>query len=143
MSVSVILARKGREVVTIAPSATMDDAARLLADRHIGAIVVVDDAGGIAGMLSERDIVRALSLRGAAMLGEPVSAYMTKKVETATPADTIDNLMARMTAGKFRHIPVCEGRTLAGIVSIGDVVKLRLADIEAEASAMRDYIAMA
>jgi CBS domain-containing protein len=143
MSVAVILAEKGANVVTITPSTTIADAASVLAAKHIGCVVVVDESGGIAGILSERDIVRALAARGASILEEQTSALMTRKVETGTPAETIHDVMERMTRGKFRHVPICEGRSLVGIISIGDVVKHRLADVEREASAMRDYIATA
>lgn len=143
MSVSVILASKGRDVVTITPSTTMAETARVLAQHRIGCVVVTSGEGDIVGMLSERDIVRALAKDGADILGREAGAYMTRTVETGTPVETITHVMERMTRGKFRHIPICEGHALVGIVSIGDVVKHRLADIEAEASAMRDYIATA
>lgn len=142
MTVSVILARKGRDVVTVAPDETLATVAQVLNDRGIGAVIVtVGD--GIAGIFSERDVVRALARNGASVLSEPVSVYMTRKVETATPAATVNEVMERMTRGKFRHVPIVEHGKLAGILSIGDVVKHRLAEIEADASAMRDYIATA
>ena len=140
MTVSTILAEKGREVVTIEPGASLADAARLLAERRIGSALIVGADRRIAGIISERDIVRALAKRGAAVLDEPVSATMTREVETCNESETIASIMERMTAGKFRHVPVVEQGRLAGIVSIGDVVKHRLHVMERESAAMRDYI---
>jgi CBS domain-containing protein len=143
MTVSVILARKGRNVVTVGPDETLEEVARVLTDRGIGAVVVTVGEGAIAGILSERDIVKAVAKAGGGALGDAASAHMTRKVETATPASTVNEVMERMTDGKFRHVPIIEHGKLAGILSIGDVVKHRLAEIEADASAMRDYIATA
>jgi CBS domain-containing protein len=143
MTVSVILARKGRNVVTVGPDETLEEVARVLTDRGIGAVVVTVGEGAIAGILSERDIVKAVAKAGGGALGDIASAHMTRKVETATPASTVNEVMERMTRGKFRHVPIIEHGKLAGILSIGDVVKHRLAEIEADASAMRDYIATA
>jgi CBS domain-containing protein len=140
MTVASILRIKGRDIVTLPPHRTISEAARTLSDRRIGAIVIAGSDGSIAGILSERDVVRALAADGAQALDHPVSRHMTVKVETARESDTVHEIMERMTAGKFRHIPVVEGGALAGIVSIGDVVKHRLAEMEAEARAMRDYI---
>ena len=140
MTVSIILAEKGREVVTIEPGASLADAAQLLAEKRIGAALIIGADRRIVGILSERDIVRALAKRGAAVLDEPVSATMTREVETCNESETISSIMARMTAGKFRHVPVVEQGRLAGIVSIGDVVKHRLREMERESAAMRDYI---
>ncbi len=138
-----ILAAKGFEVFTAAPHRTMGEVVTMLAERRIGTIIVCGADGSIAGIISERDVVRALAKNGAAMLNDPVSAYMTRDVVTGSLDDTVDEMMDRMTAGKFRHVPILDGRRLVGLVSIGDVVKHRLADAEAEASAMRDYIATA
>jgi CBS domain-containing protein len=138
-----ILARKGRDVVTVGPDETLEEVARVLTDRGIGAVVVTTGDGAIAGILSERDIVKAVAKASGGALGDAVSAHMTRKVETATPASTVNEVMERMTHGKFRHVPIIEHGRLAGILSIGDVVKHRLAEIEADASAMRDYIATA
>jgi CBS domain-containing protein len=143
MTVEKILRIKGRDVVTITPDCTLAEAARLLSERKIGAVVVSDNFRPVSGILSERDIVRALARRGAAALDEPVSRSMTEKVVTCTVHSAINDLMEMMTDGKFRHIPVVEGSGLAGIVSIGDIVKHRLAEVEAETRAMRDYIATA
>jgi CBS domain-containing protein len=140
MTVSTILAQKGREVVTIEPGASLADAAQLLAEKRIGAALIVGADRRIVGIISERDIVRALAERGAAVLDEPVSGAMTREVETCNESETIASIMERMTAGKFRHVPVVEQGRLAGIVSIGDVVKHRLHEMERESAAMRDYI---
>lgn len=143
MSVEQILAGKGRDVVTIGPDRTLADAANCLAQRRIGAVVVVNGSGGVLGIISERDVVRAVAEAGAEALQAPVSSRMTAKVVTCLPTSSIDEIMGLMTQGKFRHVPVIDGGRLAGIISIGDVVKQRLADIESEHRAMRDYIATA
>jgi CBS domain-containing protein len=143
MTVRAILSRKGRDVSTIAPTATLTEAVQLLAERRIGAVVVTGPDSRVAGILSERDIVRALSARGPSALDDNVAALMTRKVMTCTEADTVAALMERMTAGKFRHLPVVEQGQLTGIISIGDVVKLRVEEIEGETNALREYIATA
>jgi CBS domain-containing protein len=140
MNVRSILEAKGRSVATISPDATLADASHMLAQKKIGAIVVTGTGMSVAGILSERDIVRAMSERGAAALDRSVGDTMTRTVVTCTEADTIGNLMERMTAGKFRHLPVVENGRLVGIMSIGDVVKWRLAEMESETSALKDYI---
>ena len=140
MTVSTILAEKGREVVTIEPGATLAEAARLLADKRIGAALILGADRRISGIISERDIVRALAARGAAALDEPVSRSMTRTVETCNESESICNLMERMTSGKFRHLPVVDQGRLVGIVSIGDAVKYRLQEMERESAAMHDYI---
>jgi len=143
MTVKAILARKGNEVVTIEPTATLAAATKLLAERRIGAILVLGIEGRVAGILSERDIVRVLSERGAAMLNERVDQVMTRRVFTCSENDTVQQVMEQMTAGKFRHVPVIEEGQLAGIISIGDVVKYRVHEIESESNALREYIATA
>lgn len=143
MTVKAILSRKGRDVVTIAPSATLLEAAKLLAERRIGAVVVTGADHRVAGILSERDIVRALGERGASALDENVAAVMTRKVTTCNEADTVVAIMERMTAGKFRHVPVVDQGRLVGVISIGDVVNHRLHEIEGETNALREYIATA
>jgi CBS domain-containing protein len=143
MTVRAILSRKGRDVVTIAPTANLSDAVKLLAERRIGAVIVTGPDNRVAGILSERDIVRALGARGPAALDENVAAVMTRKVTTCAEADTIAGLMERMTAGKFRHLPVVDQGRLTGVISIGDVVKSRLEEIEGETNALREYIATA
>jgi CBS domain-containing protein len=140
MNVSIILAGKGREIVTIEPNASLTDAVHLLADKRIGAALILGADRRIAGIISERDIVRALAERGAAALEEPVSRTMTRKVETCTESEGVANIMERMTAGKFRHMPVVDQGRLVGIVSIGDIVKHRVQEMERDSVAMRDYI---
>ena len=143
MTVKAILSRKGGDVVTIAPTANLSAAVKLLAERRIGALIVTGPDNRVAGVLSERDIVRTLGERGPAALEENVGAVMTRKVTTCTEADTIAVIMERMTSGKFRHLPVVEQGKLAGVISIGDVVKYRLEEIERESDALREYIATA
>jgi len=140
MTVSMILAGKGREVVSVEPNATLAVAVALLAEKRIGAVLVLGVDRRIAGILSERDIVRALAEGGAGALNAPVSQIMTRKVSTCTESETIASLMERMTEGKFRHMPVVDQGQLVGIISIGDVVKYRLHEMERDSEAMRDYI---
>ena len=140
MIVKNILAGKGGNVITINPTADVIAAVKLLAERGIGAVVVLGADHRIVGILSERDIVQALAEHGVAVLSEPVSQVMTREVKTCSEDDTIGDLMGRMTAGKFRHLPVVQKEKLIGIVSIGDVVKSRVQEINQEANAMRDYI---
>jgi CBS domain-containing protein len=140
MTVSIILAAKGRDVVSVEPNATLSSAVALLAEKRIGALVVLGVDRRIVGILSERDIVRALAEHGTDTLGAPVSQVMTRKVSTCTESETIPSIMERMTAGKFRHVPVVDQGRLAGIISIGDVVKHRLQQMERDSEAMRDYI---
>lgn len=140
MTVKAILADKGRDIVTIDPASTLADAVKLLAANRIGAIVVTGAEGRVAGILSERDIVRTLAAQGAGSLDAPVSESMTRKVVTCAETETISEIMERMTAGKFRHVPVLDQGRLIGIVSIGDVVKSRLEEMARESDALRDYI---
>lgn len=141
LNVAAILQDKGDTVYTIAPEARLQDAASLMDQRKIGALVVVDGRRRVLGVLSERDITREVARGGAAALEAPASAAMTADVVTAAPADTLDELMSRMTDRRIRHLPVISGGELAGLVSIGDVVKWRIRDAEFQAQAMRDYIA--
>ena len=141
MTVRAILSRKGRDVSTIAPTASLSEAVKLLAERRIGAVVVTGPDTRVAGILSERDIVRALSERGPDALQDNVAAVMTRKVSTCQESETVAVLMEKMTAGKFRHLPVVEQGRLVGIVSIGDVVKRKIEETEQEAIALREYIA--
>jgi CBS domain-containing protein len=143
MTVEHILQVKGRDVVTIDKETTLADAARMLAERRIGALIVSAAERPVLGIVSERDIVRAVAERGAAALADRVAELMTQKVVTCTSKAALNDIMELMTEGKFRHIPVLEDGRLGGIVSIGDIVKHRLAEIEAETRAMRDYIATA
>ena len=140
MNVAAILKAKGRSVVTARPDTTLAEIASRLAAKRIGALVVVGANGHIDGIISERDIIRVVAERGPASLGEPVSRSMTRTVQTCDVSDTLDELMATMTAGRFRHLPVVEDGALVGIVSIGDVVKHHIAAVEMEASALRGYI---
>lgn len=140
MIVRDILAAKGREVATISPTASVADAARILTERRIGALVVTGAGNRVVGIVSERDIVRILAARGAAALGLSLTEVMTRKVVSCVESDMISAIMETMTAGKFRHVPVLDGDRLAGIISIGDAVKLRLQEMETEQSALRDYI---
>jgi CBS domain-containing protein len=140
MNVKTILAAKGGDTVSIEPTADLAAAAQLLSARRIGALVILGAGGRLAGILSERDIVRAISEHGAAALKLPVSQMMTRNVATCGEDDTIANIMERMTAGKFRHLPVLAKGQLIGLVSIGDVVKQRVGEIEQESEQLRDYI---
>ena len=141
MNVAAILKLKGREVLTTIPDTSITDIAKLLAAHRIGCIVIVDVDGKIAGIVSERDIVREIARAGSKVLEEPVESCMTKTVVTCREADTIDRLMSEMTSHRFRHMPVVEKGRLVGLVSIGDVVRMRIAEAEMEAAAMRQYIA--
>ena len=140
MNVAAILRQKGRAVTTASPSTTLLEVANKLAAKRIGAIVIVGARGEVAGIVSERDIIRALSTSGADCLTRPVAETMTRQVVTCQETDTLDELMAMMTARRFRHLPVVTDGALVGIVSIGDVVKHHVAEVEMEATAMRDYI---
>ena len=140
MTISIILASKGREVVTIAPGASLASAVGLLVEKRIGAVLILGADRRVVGILSERDVVRALAERGAGALEEPVSQTMTRKVSTCNENESVFNIMERMTDGKSRHVPVVDQGQLVGIVSIGDVVKHRLNEMERESTAMHDYI---
>lgn len=143
MTVRRILAAKGRDVVTITPVTTVAEAVRLLHERRLGALIIEEASGVVAGIVSERDIVRSLAVHGAAALELPVSRVMTREVVTTVESATIQSVMSEMTDGRFRHLPVVDHGRLAGIVSIGDVVKHRLAEMEDEQQALREYIATA
>ena len=140
MTVKAILSRKGSDVLTIEPTATLAAAVEVLAERRIGAVVITGPDRQVIGILSERDIVRAFAASGPAALDQQVGQVMTRKVMTCTEAETVASLMERMTEGKFRHLPVVERGRLVGIVSIGDIVKHRLGEMEKESSALREYI---
>lgn len=140
MTVSTILAAKGGGVITIEPTATLAAAASLLSEKRIGALIILGPGGRVAGILSERDIVHSLAQRGRQALDEPLSQAMTREVVTCASDDAISSLMERMTTGKFRHMPVVDGGQLVGVVSIGDIVKRRVDEMERESEAMRDYI---
>lgn len=143
MTVARILAEKGRSVVTVRPERTLDEAIHLLAEKSIGALVVDDAEGTVLGIISERDIMRALASEGAAALDAPIQGHMTTNIVTCDRSASIEEVMHMMTEGRFRHVPVIEEGRLAGLISIGDAVKRRIAAVEAEHQAMRDYITMA
>ena len=144
MLVRHILREKGREIVALTSDATLQEAARLLAQRRIGALIVQDQKGALAGIFSERDLVRAVAERGPAALSDTLARFMTEAVATCTEADSVDALMEMMTHGRFRHLPVTDGDGgLCGVVSIGDVVKTRISETIGEAQSLRDYIAAA
>jgi CBS domain-containing protein len=140
MTVKAILDAKGGSVLTIEPTASLEQAAKILAERRIGALVVTGPEQRVVGIVSERDVVSMLAARGCHALDVPLTAVMTRKVTTCSPSDTISTIMEQMTAGKFRHVPVVEQGRLTGIISIGDVVKHRLQEMEHEQNALRDYI---
>lgn len=141
MLVAQILKQKGDSVFTAAPQDTVAAAAALLHSRRVGAMVVLDDHGAIIGILSERDIVRIVAQHGAAGLSQPISDCMTADVILAKPTETTDTLLSRMTDRRIRHLPVAKEGRLVGIVSIGDLVKHKISEIEAEANGLKAYIA--
>lgn len=140
MNVASILRQKGRAVTTASPDMTLLQVADRLAAKRIGAIVVVGAGGEVAGIISERDVIRMLGSDGPSCLGRPVAESMTRQVVTCKESDTLEELMAMMTARRFRHLPVVTDGALVGIISIGDVVKHHIAEVEMEATAMREYI---
>jgi CBS domain-containing protein len=141
MNVARMLKDKGRGVTTVTPDALLRQAVETLAAERVGALVVCDKDMHVAGIISERDVVRMLAANGPAVLEAPVSACMTREVRTCSEHDSVEFLMEEMTSHRFRHMPVVEGGRLVGIVSIGDVVKQRIAAAELEAASMREYIA--
>ncbi|KUO68805.1 MAG: inosine-5-monophosphate dehydrogenase [Alphaproteobacteria bacterium BRH_c36] len=141
MNVATLLKAKGRAVATAHASTTLLDISVALSEKRIGAIVIVDDHGGVIGIVSERDLVRAIASSGQQVLGRPASEFMTRDVTICSLDRTIEELMEMMTKGRFRHLPVVESGNLVGIISIGDVVKHHIAEVEMEVSAMRDYLA--
>lgn len=142
MFVQSILASKATDgVVTVAPSATVSEAAKILAEKRIGTVIVSEDGGQTAsGILSERDIVRELAAGGSGCLTKPVEAYMTRDLVTATRQDSVQDILSRMTEGRFRHMPVVEDGKLVGIVTLGDVVKAQLAELAMEKDALQGMI---
>lgn len=141
MNIAQILKAKGRAVATVRPDASLFEIVNKLAQKRIGAIVVVGDNGEVVGIISERDIIRRLAAQGEAALNEPVSQSMTSSVVSCQETSTIDEIMEVMTQGRFRHVPVIEDGALVGIVSIGDIVKNHIAEVEMEVTAMRGYFA--
>ena len=140
MLVSQILKQKGDLVFTTSPTETIAAVAALLHARGVGALVVLE-AGGVAGIVSERDIVRAVAENGQAALEAPVASCMTRGVLFAEPEETVDSLLSRMTDRRVRHLPVCHRDRLVGLVSIGDLVKWKISEVEAEAEGLKSYIA--
>lgn len=141
MNVASILKLKGRAVSTVRPDATLLDVAQKLGPKKIGAIVVVGINGVVAGIISERDIIRVISEKGAEALTMAVSEVMTRHVVSCSETSELEELMETMTKGRFRHLPVVDDGALVGIISIGDVVKYHVAEVEMEVSAMRSYLA--
>lgn len=141
MTVAAILHDKGRHIVAVDPAARIAEVVATLAARRIGAAPVLDRAGQLLGIVSERDIVIALAQHGAAALDRTAAQLMTRNVSTATPATTVKEAMAMMTDGRFRHLPVMEAGMLVGIVSIGDVVKARIAQQAQDVDSLRAYVA--
>jgi CBS domain-containing protein len=141
MTIAWILKEKGRSVVTALPIASIEEVVDLLAKHRIGAIVIVDEMHRALGIISERDIVRLFATHGAHVLSETVAKHMTRPVVTCSEHQSIDWVMEQMTSRRFRHMPVTEKDRLAGLISIGDVVKFKVALAESEAQQMRQYIA--
>ncbi|MGH3520538.1 MAG: CBS domain-containing protein [Haloechinothrix sp.] len=139
MRIADVLRSKGTEVATVEPSATVSELLAALAEHNIGAMVVLDK-DGVVGIVSERDVVRRLNERGAALLDTPVAEIMTTDVATCTPDETVDHLTVLMTERRIRHVPVLVGTRLAGIVSIGDVVKSRMNELEHTQEQLQNYI---
>ena len=140
MLVSQILRAKGDAVFTAKPAETVGAVAAHLHKKRVGALVVLD-ADRVVGIVSERDIVRAVVERGAAALDRPVSDIMTADVHYGDPGETVDSLLGRMTDRRIRHLPICKNERLVGIVSIGDLVKWKISEVEAEADGLKAYIA--
>ena len=140
MNVAQILKDKGHSVVVDRPDTSIGDVVRHLAAKSIGAIVIVDDDDGVAGIVSERDVMRAIAGHGGSCLERPVGDIMTRDVVSCRAQDSVNDIMGMMTAGRFRHVPVVDDGRLIGLVSIGDVVKNHIAEIELEASALRSYV---
>jgi CBS domain-containing protein len=144
MQIRHILQGKGHGVIGMADSDTLGEAAHILAQHRIGALVIQDSGGALAGIFSERDLVRAIAEDGALALNRSLAAYMSRQVTTCCESDTVEELMEVMTCGRFRHVPVVDARQkLMGMISIGDVVKTRIADTLKEANSLRDYISAA
>jgi CBS domain-containing protein len=141
MMIAQILANKGGSVYAVAGEATLADAARELTEKKVGCMIVLDADNGIRGILSERDIVAAIARRGAGALEETVASAMTRSVITIHAEETVDDGLARMTDRRLRHLPVMREDALIGLVSIGDLVKRKIEEVEVEAASLRAYIA--
>jgi CBS domain-containing protein len=139
LTVQILLAAKGTTVYTIEPTASITSASKVLSDHDIGALVVTDMEGAIVGIISERDIVRVLGIRGLAALDTSVAEVMTHKVKTCNLHDRVDDIMQRMTESRLRHLPVVEDQRLIGVVSIRDAVELRLNEMKQDSDALREY----
>lgn len=140
MKVEQILQSKGADVYAVSDTDTVAQAVRVLNDKNIGAVVVKDNQGRVAGILSERDVVRRLGADGASAMSAPINSCMTCAVETCSPEDTVDTVMGVMTEKRVRHIPVMRDGVMMGLVSIGDVVKRKIEETEQEAAALKEYI---
>lgn len=141
MNVSGILTHKDSDIISVRPDETIESVSALLAVHRIGAVVVLDEDGTLVGILSERDVVRGLATYGENVLSHVVADLMTSKVEVCHPHDNLNTIMVRMTEGRFRHMPVVNGRRLVGLISIGDVVKSRLDEATHEVESLRVYVA--
>ncbi|HVY35297.1 MAG TPA: CBS domain-containing protein [Caulobacteraceae bacterium] len=141
MLVSQILGQKGAVIYSCSPQETIAAAAQRLHDHRIGAMVVLDAKDNVAGIISERDIIRAVAEAGSQALISPVASFMSRDIVYADPKESVDLLLSRMTDRRIRHLPVCEAGKLLGVVSIGDLVKARIAETEAEAEGLKAYIA--
>jgi CBS domain-containing protein len=141
MNVAMILKAKGHTVTTARPDTTLLEVSQKLAAKKIGAIVIVGESGRLDGIISERDVIRAIAERGVQALSAPVADVMTRSVVTCQRDHLVDELMELMTKGRFRHLPVVDEESIVGIISIGDVVKHHVAEVEMEVSAMRGYLA--
>ncbi len=141
MRVINILQSKGTEVFAVTSSMSMKEAVDVLGEKNIGAVIVKDGEGKVTGILSERDVVRRIRTEGAGVLSRPVADCMTPSPITCGPDATLDEILEKMTARRIRHLPVVEGGKLLGVISIGDVVKLKIDNAEREAAALREYIA--
>ena len=141
MTIAAILRHKGHDVARVAPTATIAEVTRRLHERRIGAILVLDAADQLLGIVSERDIVTHLAEHGARTLEMTAAQLMTRGLQTATPTTTVAEAMAQMTQGRFRHLPVVEHGRLLGIVSIGDIVKARIDQQEQEVDSLKAYVA--
>jgi CBS domain-containing protein len=140
MTVAAILKDKGFKVTAVAPHDTVAAVVAILAEARIGAVLVIDETAHLQGILSERDVVRALARHGAAALALPASELMTRDITTATPNTTVAEAMATMTCGRFRHLPVIDRGELVGLISIGDVVKARMSQQEHEVDSLKSYV---
>ncbi len=143
MSVANIIALKGRDVVTTTPDHTLFDLVKLLSDKSIGAVVVVSSAQEVVGIISERDVMRTIARFGMKSLEERVSSHMTKNIEVTHEDASVVSVMQRMTKGRFRHMPVLDNGKLCGLISIGDLIKNRLSEMESEQQALKEYIGAA